>query len=223
MAFRSDEAAEKGRENAIEVLATRNFRGSDRARSESRVHDLIDQYGPVVDAYPHWHPLVSSGKRGDLYPVTHPGKSAGYDGLDHTIYFRNAFITCPYSDGKKVLDSVARLNSNPAATIEAEIIDTPLYVPDATPILVKCNWDRPMENDGTIRKPVAVALLLEMEIPKWWNSEVAETWETMRPYFLGSPRGSRSSLFVNQETGQTFKNLWNMLIHTGMFGPIYVG
>jgi hypothetical protein len=32
--------------------------------------------------------------------------------------------------------------------------------------------------------------------------------------------GSRSSLFVNQETGQALKNLWTTLIETGMFGSI---
>ena len=44
----------------------------------------------------------------------------------------------------------------------------------------------------------------------------------MRHYFLGSPHGSRSSLFVSQETGQAMKKIWEALIHTGMFGPIKV-
>jgi hypothetical protein len=50
----------------------------------------------------------------------------------------------------------------------------------------------------------------------------AETWDTMRPYFLGRPHGSRSSLFVNQETGQAIKKVWEALTHTDMFGPIMV-
>ena len=44
----------------------------------------------------------------------------------------------------------------------------------------------------------------------------------MRGYFLGKPNGSRSSLFVNQETGQKMKKIWEALINTGMFGPIMV-
>jgi hypothetical protein len=44
----------------------------------------------------------------------------------------------------------------------------------------------------------------------------------MQPYLLGAPHGSRSSLFVTQETGQTIKKVWNLLINTGMFGPIKV-
>ncbi len=49
-----------------------------------------------------------------------------------------------------------------------------------------------------------------------------ETRETMCPYILGTPSGNRSSLFVNQETGQSLKKIYNALIDTGMFGPIRV-
>ena len=68
----------------------------------------------------------------------------------------------------------------------------------------------------------AMPLILEQEVPCWKWSERAETWETMRPYLLGTPHGSRSSLFVDQETGQAIKKIWNSLIHTGMFGPVKV-
>ena len=69
---------------------------------------------------------------------------------------------------------------------------------------------------------IAMPLLLEKELPMWKWADVAETWETMRPYFLGNPHGARSSLFVSQETGQAMKKVWNALINTGMFGPIKV-
>lgn len=45
----------------------------------------------------------------------------------------------------------------------------------------------------------------------------------MRSYLLGSPHGQSSSLFVSKETGTVMKNIWNSLIYTGMFGPLYVG
>ena len=51
---------------------------------------------------------------------------------------------------------------------------------------------------------------------------LAEDREPMLPYFLGRPHGRRSSLFVNQGTGQAMKKVWNALINTGMFGPIKV-
>ena len=53
----------------------------------------------------------------------------------------------------------------------------------------------------------AVPLLLEKEVPAWRKFDVDQSWETMRPFLLGSPHGSRSSLFVNQETGQSIKAL----------------
>ena len=71
-----------------------------------------------------------------------------------------------------------------------------------------------------IAKSWAVPLILEHELPCWRCGRLAEVWETMRPHFLGCPHGSRSSLFVHQETGQVIRNIWNALIHTGMFGPI---
>jgi hypothetical protein len=226
MSFRADAQAQLGREKAIEKFITRHL-GAERGLSEEKLNSLIDQYGPVVSAYPHWHPIVSSSP--DMkaerppFPVTMPGHDAGYEGLDHTIYLRDGFITCPYGDEDRIYKSVEALDDSHIASIRAERIDFPLYMPNATPVLVKCEWHRPMEADGTIPKSIAVPLLLEMEVPNWRTAKVAETWETMRPYILGSPRGARSSLFVNQETGQVLKDVWNTLIYTGMFGRIYVG
>ena len=80
-----------------------------------------------------------------------------------------------------------------------------------------------MDRDGTIPAGVAVALILEQQVPCWRTAQVGETWKTMCPYLLGQPYGSRSSLFVNQDTGQQIKDIWNAVIHTGMFGNLRVG
>ena len=106
------------------------------------------------------------------------------------------------------------------ARITAEKLDVQLYNTNTTAVLVRCDWTKPLAMDRTIPLSMAMPLILEKELPCWKSSQVAETWETMRPYFLGTPHGSRSSLFVNQETGQAIKKIWNELIHTGMFGPI---
>ena len=245
MAFRADEKAKEGLDEALRYLVGRNIPVTDRENSQSKIIELIDRFGPVIDTYPYWHPLVSTpGHRDPGSPAIRPSHACGYEGLDHTICLRNAFITCPYDGGKRVLESVLNLNRRwndsmdryegtseigralarhaPIASLSAERIDVPLYMPNATPILVSCQWNRPLEFDGTIPKSIAVPLLLEFEMPYWQTSKVAETWETMRNHILGSPRGSRSSLFVNQETGQVLKTFWNSLIYTGMFGPIRV-
>jgi hypothetical protein len=222
MAFRADEAARQGYEQVEAYFVnSRNIQEPERTRSKEALQNIMDDLGPVVDTYPSWHPLVCNHE--SRRPETTPSDRCGYKGLDHTRYFVNGFITCPYAHAvQDVLDSVEALPYHPAASITAEKLDVQLYVPEATPILVKCNWEKPLEADGMIPLAIAMPLILEQEIPCWRWSELAETWESMRYYFLGSPHGARSSLFVNQETGQAIKKIWNSLIYTGMFGPIKV-
>lgn len=222
MAFRADEAARVGYEEVERYLVPRPAYADEaqRARSREALLDIVDSIGPVIYTYPSWHPLVCN--HDDQHPETTPSNRCGYQGLDHTRYFAHGFITCPYGDGQDVIDSVNALPYHPAASITAERLDVQLYNPDATPILVKCNWNESLPMDRMIPLSIAMPLLLEKEIPCWRWSQVAETWESMRHYFLGSPHGSRSSLFVSQETGQAMKKIWEALIYTGMFGPIKV-
>ena len=111
-----------------------------RARSRRALEDIADGLGPVVDRYPSWHPLVR--KHDSRHPVTVPSDRCGYKGLDHTRFFVNGFITCPYGDGQEVLDSVLALPRHHAAYITAEKLDVQFYNPQTTPILVKCHWSR---------------------------------------------------------------------------------
>lgn len=221
MAFRADEAARDGLEEAERYLIhrLRDSDAADRARSKDKLLDIVDELGPVVDAYPSWHPLVRHHDAAQ--PVIVPGDGCGYRGLDHTVHFVNGFITCPYDDGQDVLDSVEELSyKHPVATIRAERLDVKFYQPSTNPILVRCKWNKSIALDRTIPLSIAMPLLLETEVPCWQDSKFAETWETMRPYFLGAPRGARSSLFVSQETGQAMKKIWEAVINTGMYGPI---
>jgi hypothetical protein len=192
----------------------------ERKRSENKLLDLVLKYGPVIDGYPSWHPLVNHHE--DYNPATIPEEVSGYKGLDHTSYFVNAFITCPYGDGQEVIEAVEALPSPFFAEITAERLDVKLYHPDTTPILVRCEWKKHHSIGHMIPASLAVPLMLQKELPCWERAEGAETWETMRPYLLGSPHGSRSSLFISQETGMTMKRIWELLINTGMYGPIYV-
>lgn len=218
MSFRADESAQRALENLKNEYVLRRVDNDEVQRSLEKLEDITDEFGPVISGYPTWHPLVAY--HSDRSPVTHPGRECGYKGLDHTRCFANAFITCPYGDGQDVIDSVNALQPHPAATIDAEKLDVQLYHPNATPILVKCLWNKPLLNNGLIPASIAVPLILEKEVPAWEWAQVAENWEDMRPYLLGMPHGSRSSLFVSQETGLTIKKLWNLLINTGMYGNI---
>jgi len=220
MAFRADEAERAGYEKVEDYFVSRHIDVSERARSRERLRALVDEIGPVVEAYPTWHPLLIDSENRRL-PATIPSARCGYKGLDHTRFFANGFVTCPYGDGQEVIDSVNALSRHPIANITAERLDVQLYNPEATPILVRCTWERDLGSDGMLPLAIVLPLILEQELPAWRWAEVAETWETMRPYFLGRPHGSRSSLFVSQETGQAIKKVWNVLIETGMFGPVY--
>lgn len=226
MTFRSNEEESNGYDRAIGKLLGRSLDPDKRKAGKEALDAILDKYGPVIDFYPHWHPLVIAGDSSSS-PITTPGDRCGYRGLDHTVFLRNGFITCPYGAGEEVMASTNEINaldpSKGVATISAERIDAQLYHPNAEPILITCEWHRPLNRDGTIPTALAVPLLLEKEIPCWRSAQVAETWKTMAPHILGRPCGSRSSLFINQETGQALKTLWNNLINTGMFGPIRAG
>lgn len=224
MSFRANESAKEGRESAFDYLLGRNIDPEQREESTEKLWQIIDQHGPVVDGYPSWHPLVATGNV-KKKAWTGPEENRCYQFLDHTIYLRNAFITCPYNvkTANSILKSVESLPYSPDATISAEILDFQLYNSMATPVLVKCEWNEPMNTDGTIPRRIAVPMMLEFESQNWRNAEVAETWKTMQPYILGCPYGSRSSLFVDQECGQYLKKMYNTMINSGMYGPIYVG
>lgn len=218
MSYRENEAIVEGLKEAFSLLTGPTLESSIRHQSEARLAEIIKDYGPVVSSYPSWHPLVDR-ETDQYFPETTPNEQCGYKGLDHTVFLRKAIITCPYEEAE-VLASVKKLKCKPVASITAEKLDFPLYHTDATPIIIKCEWDHRMATDGTIPKALAIALLLEKELPCWQWAKSAESWETMRPYFLGRPCGSRSSLFVNQETAQAMKRVWHSLIDAGIFGPL---
>lgn len=222
MAFRADEVRGNGYEKAKNYLVSQSISIDERPRSLKELSDIITKFGPVIDYYPRWHPLVSHGPN-DGFPRTQPNQDTGYYGLDHTVYFTNAFLTCPYGcRSQEVIDAVNELPTNPDAHISAELLDVQFYHPNSMPILVKCDWLTPLPSDNMIPKELAVPLLIERELPNWRSAEVGETWKTMSSGFLGCPHGALSSLFVNQETGQAMKNTWSTLINSGMFGPIMV-
>ncbi|ENV69800.1 hypothetical protein [Acinetobacter towneri] len=220
MAFRADEEIKDGRAWAENYLLSRlnDLSIEERRESKSFLEDLFIDLGPVIDWYPDWHPLLNIQKNSRNVVVPHA--DCGYKDLDHTVFFAHGFITCPYADGQRVIDSVHQQLRNNHALITAERLGVKFYSSKATAILVKCEWSKPLYEDGTIPLSTAMPLILEKAIEASKMSSCAETWDNMLPHLLGKPHGRRSSLFVNQETGQAIKKTWEMLINSGMFGPI---
>ncbi|QNK65802.1 hypothetical protein [Variovorax sp. PAMC26660] len=224
MAFRADEAAQDGYDEVEDYFVNR-LQGLDedqRTKSRHALRDIVDQIGPAINTYPTWHPLVWNHKN-YRSPATTPSDRCGYQRLDHTRFFVNGFISCPYGDGAdEIIASVAALPRHPAARLTAEKLDVKFYSTEAKPVLIKCEWEKHVSPGETIPLAIAMPLILQKEVPCSEWSEVAETWESMRHYLLGSPRGARSSLFLSQDAGQAVKKIWEALIYTGMFGPIKV-
>ena len=215
--FRANESAAAGRDRVIRFY-TRNLKTQgEREAAGSFIDHLIAMYGPVVDGYPTWHPFVR------VAPIQaelgyHPHQSPqGFVDLDHTIYLRDAFVTAPHTDASRVLDSSEKRYSD--GIIASEIDGVVLYHESAKPVLIHVS-NIPKEEDGTIRKQYAIARMLEESLPFWKNSARGEEWDDMRGYFLGTPGGSRSSLFINQETGAAMREVWNLINKHGLFGPI---
>ena len=227
MVFRKDEAMQNGFDYLVRYLTPKSLGPSEKQELKYFIEDLTDRLGPVVDSYPSWHPLVCNHDKQE--PIIYPSAECGYRGLDHTRYFANGFISCPYHDGQRIIDSVNELCLSNAywryshvVSIEAERIDKSLYAEGTNPILVVCKWSKPMPYDRTIPKDIAVGLMLEEEVPCWRHSQYGETWDNMRPYLMGQPCGKRSSMFLEQEAGQAMKKVYEAITYSGMFGPLKV-
>jgi hypothetical protein len=224
-----NEAKELGYKSAMEFLVSLHIPAQDRKKSEHELDRIIMEYGPVVDSYPSWHPLVARDVNSlSKNNLSRPSELCDYRGLDHTIYLAHGFITCPYENkDKTVIKSIDELRLpdyfDQIVEIKYKRLDFPFYSTHAKPILVYCDWKKSLNNDQTIPTSLAIPLMLEQELPGWRWSEVGETWETMRSYLLGTPHGKRSSLFINDDTAIKMKKIYTSLTETGMYGPIMVG
>lgn len=214
--FRADETAANGREEAIHHFS-RNFKKpEEREAATTYIEQMIKKYGPVVDGYPSWHPFVLNSRKDNSKGCAPETAPQGFDGLDHTIYFRDAFVTAPYGGAKSVIKSALDRKDG---YVYAEEIDVALYFYKTTPVLITCEGI-PKEADGTICKRFALGRMLCSELPAWEDAQCGESWEDMRRFLLGPPCGSRSSLFVNQETGQALREVWEILNKHELFGPV---
>lgn len=219
MAFRAEEAAQSGFERAYKYLIPEGSNSSQRLQVRELLQKVVMECGPVVDGYPSWHPFMKESDPFQWSPST-PHNLESFKGLDHTVYFQNGILTCPYSHGiKELFNRVESFEHEDASIIIKQLQGITLYHESAVPILIKCVWHGDWkEYDGTFNLRTAMGLMLEREIPNWRNAKFNESWEGMTSQIIGEPHGARSSLFVNQVTGQQLKNVWNQIIKSGLFG-----
>jgi hypothetical protein len=205
--------------DAVEYLTHNEADERQRADVIKFLNETVQRYGPVVESYPTWHPLVSGNGAED---ETCPGEESGYKGLDHTIYFVNAFITCPYGDGvEDVKQSVSKLDCDQVFGIECEELgDIVLYHTWAHPIIVTCEWNTPINSDRTIPARLAIPLMLENELKNWRRASHPEPWGRLNRYLLGDPCTKTTSLFVNGKTGCALKATYESLNRNGVFNGL---
>lgn len=223
MAFRSDESAEIGFNRALRYLARHPESGMTKmeiAGAECYLRNLVKRVGPVVGEYPVWHPLVShcSASIQDSMNLT-PKNDLGYRGLDHTIYFVHGFITCPYQETsvQDLFDSIQDINKNFGFALSCEKVKVPLYRKCVFPVLVTSNACYQIENDLTIGKKSAIELFLKSVVKSAEFHFDNVDWKDFSDTLLGAPSGARSSLFVNEATGQALKTLCMTLVKQGFF------
>lgn len=195
----------------------------DQERADFVLQDLIERYGPVVRAYPAWHPLVRQSHLGT--PCLHPSTQSGYEGLDHTVLFANAFVSCPYGTGKNLIRSVNELPPHRYARVTAARMEEPFYNSMATPILVSCEWhDDPIYPDWHVPKAVAVKSMMLEEMRFMDSASFGESVEDIRAFLLGAPCGDIcGSLFVSQDTALAMIKVYKAMVSSEMFGPMRPG
>src|SRR3546814_912639 len=161
------------------------------------VEGLIEELGNAVDAYPDWHPILTAPPRHGSEHIGSLSQVATYAEADPTTEFVRGFVTCPYSGegADRLVEAVRRVPG-----LDAYRLEQPLYADSAHPVVVVA-VNVELEADGTIKSRDALAWFVQLSAAEATGAQVAETWWNVRSLILGSPHGSRSSLFVNQHPG----------------------
>lgn len=213
MEFRAPTAAAQQNTHACGYL-TKNL--TDKEAGLERFKALLDALGNSVERLPDWHPILTDPPQPYGQHVYSTSQLDTYQKCDHTVYFVRGFVTCPYDEGTadQLVEAVNRVSE-----LYAHRLDEPLYNQGTYPVVVESGRIE-LEADGTIRSRDALAMFAQQTVKYARTAQVAETWWNIRLNILGSPHGSRSSLFVNQHAGSHMRKILETLNDSGMFGPI---
>lgn len=210
MSFRAPEEAADAARELLERYC-HSIPPFGRAAARRTLAELIDAYGPVVESYPTWHPLLANGggveERIKQWTYTRPSDGRGWKGIDHPIYLQRAFITCLYGPPSTVIDSVR------CPSISVEQLPVRIYADrdDVSHLLVRSSIDAQAPRYQMAQATGSIII-------DWDKGQFAESWKPISSYLLGSPHGDRSSLFVNEHVGVTIKRVYVTLANAGMYG-----
>ncbi len=209
-------------QNAVNLLLSpRNLNAEQIEEGKKVIDATIANHGPLVSRYPWWHPFVHPLNLKAYPPNIHttPDESHGWRGLDHTIYFANAFITCPYISGDEVIDSVKVKEKPHGVSFQAELLDQVLYREGCSPVLVTCEWERDCELGSQIPRADALRRMLSLVMELTQEAEYPEKWEGFHTMLLGAPSHQNASIFLDDGTTQKMKRIYETLDTSGALTP----
>lgn len=195
--------------------------GKAKSHPREKLLDLFEAYGGPIATYPTWHPLGHDNVLGLEGSI----RSAGFD---HTVFLREAIITCPYQDtGKKLLafvgDGIDVSIGKDDCVVFAKELDFKLYSTDATPILLTYHVDGKEVNNKCsywmrvyFDRQVMMRRMVLKEISDYQGAEVAEPWGRMKDYLLGKPNDGSASGHVIEGDGDNIRYLYEAMIRAGV-------
>jgi hypothetical protein len=214
MGFRAAEVAETNLRAAVQHM-TQWLKPEQRAKAERVLREIVEDCGPVVESYPVWHPLVDTGKHTrDRFTDVRPSWENGWsEGIDHAVLMRSGFITSPYRCSADVVAAAEALTNAAKGEMyfTAEVLPKgALYNDAATPVVVRMEMG--LESDGTIERWRATRGVLEWASTRArhaqaYATQCAEPWENLTGMLLGYPNGKRSSLVINEATGNAMRKM----------------
>lgn len=71
-------------DSIVNYLIPKDIKGDERSKSLEKLNEIMEKFGPIVDGYPSWHPLVTH--HDDSCPETYPSPRCGYLGLITRCY-----------------------------------------------------------------------------------------------------------------------------------------
>ncbi|WIY24537.1 hypothetical protein [Parasedimentitalea psychrophila] len=215
MDFRSPTASAQARRKTIKRF-TEHLPNKDVEIGVAALEKLFEELGDPVEGFPDWHPIRTAPGRNHNGRVKFFDEIDTYSGKDHTILFVKGFVTCPFNEATSdaLVEAADQFNG-----LSAERLYEPLWSEGTFPVKVTA-IEIELEGDGTIPLRQVMRWHFEGLAKSGRFSDVAETWWNMRSELMGRPHGSRSSLFVNQNTGGHIRKTLEAANDSGMFGPV---
>lgn len=177
-------------------------------KAKTYLIELQKELGPVIEAYPTWHPLVRYDGNPDRLIEDHV----------HMIYFANGYVvTSKEKRWLTIFDCAVNhmpMMADAWVSLEEGDPSIKLFGYETSFIVVKCHWMRKSLPDGTLPPSTAVTNALLTQLFPSLMFEMGKSWDSMSDEFFGLPHDKRDSAWLNKQTGDALKTLWETMLET---------